>query len=59
MNQVLVLSNCSHPLDPARPAALSDHVDQAPRAAARAGRSLQDNVTGIVRAFAFTDRLYA
>jgi len=57
---VLVLSNCAHPLDPARPAAngpitLVRH--RAPPAAA--DDPCRTTSPEIVRAFQFTDRLYA
>jgi urea carboxylase-associated protein 2 len=57
---VLVLSNCPHPLDPARPAAggpvtLLRH--RAPPAAA--DDPCRTSSPEIVRAFQFTDRLYA
>ena len=60
MNQVLVLSNCSHPLNPARPAA----VEPITLIRQRAPPPAQDDPCRttspeIVRAFAFTDRLYA
>ena len=59
-NLVLVLSNCPHPLDPARPAAggpvaLVRH--RAPIAAA--DDPCRTMSPEIVRAFQFTDRLYA
>lgn len=60
MDLVLVLSNCAHPLDPARPAA------SAPIAAIRYRAPLPDandpcraSSPEIVRAFEFTDRLHA
>jgi len=60
MNLIVVLSNCAHPLDPARPASsapvnLIRH--RAPLAAPDdACRTVSPE---IVRAFTFTDRLYA
>jgi urea carboxylase-associated protein 2 len=59
MNLVLVLSNCAHPLDPARPAA----ADSVTLMRYRAPSSKQDDACRttspeIVRAFEFTDRLY-
>jgi uncharacterized protein YcgI (DUF1989 family) len=60
MNLIVVLSNCAHPLDPARPAApgpvtLIRHRAK-PAAPDDACRTVSPE---IVRAFAFTDRLYA
>ena len=47
MNLILVASNCPHPLDPARPAAIgTGHADQAPRGACERGRCLPDGVAG-------------
>src|SRR6202048_5324951 len=60
MNAVLVLSNCAHPLDPARPAAsravvlVRHHV---PLAAA--DDPCRTGSPEAIRAFGFTDRLYA
>jgi uncharacterized protein len=60
MNVVLVLSNCAHPLDPARPSAAGPVTvirHRLPRAGlADPCRTLSPE---IVRAFEFTDRLYA
>jgi urea carboxylase-associated protein 2 len=60
MNLVLVLSNCAHPLDSARPAA-ADLVTliryRAP--APRPDDPCRTTSPEIVRAFEFTDRLYA
>jgi uncharacterized protein len=60
MNLMLVLSNCAHPLDPARPAA----TDPVTLIRYRAPPSKPDDACRttspeIVRAFEFTDRLYA
>src|SRR3981081_3927910 len=60
MNLVLVLSNCAHPLDPARPAAadpitLIRHRAPLPRH----DDPRRTTPAEIVRAFEFTDRLYA
>ena len=60
MNLALVLSNCSHPLDPTRPAA----AEPITLIRHRAPSPAQDDPCRtmspeIVRAFAFTDRLYA
>jgi urea carboxylase-associated protein 2 len=60
MNVVLVLSNCAHPLDPARPSAAGP-VTLIRHRVPRAGpddpcRTISPE---IVRAFEFTDRLYA
>jgi uncharacterized protein YcgI (DUF1989 family) len=60
MNLALVLSNCSHPLDPTRPAA----AEPITLIRHRAPPPAQDDPCRttspeIVRAFAFTDRLYA
>src|SRR5580704_5534800 len=60
MNLVLVLSNCAHPLDPARPAAadlvtLIRHRAPAPRP----DDPCRTTSPEIIRAFEFTDRLYA
>lgn len=59
-NLVLVLSNCPHPLDPARPAAggpVSLVRHRLPPAAA--DDPCRTTSPEIVRAFEFTDRLYA
>jgi uncharacterized protein YcgI (DUF1989 family) len=57
---VLVLSNCSHPLDPARPAAGGPVTLLRHRApAAAADDPCRTSSPEIVRAFQFTDRLYA
>src|SRR6266478_4994297 len=58
MNQVLVLSNCSHPLDPARPAA-AEPITLIRHRAPPPARDDPCRTTSpeIVRAFAFTDRL--
>ena len=60
MNVLLVLSNCAHPLDPARPAAtdpitLIRHRAPSPRP----DDPCRTTSPEIVRAFEFTDRLYA
>ena len=57
---VLVLSNCPHPLDPARPAA-NDPVTLVRHRAlpAEADDPCRTTSPEIVRAFQFTDRLYA
>src|SRR5450631_4305049 len=60
MNLALVLSNCSHPLDPTRPAA----AEPITLIRHRAPPPAQDDPCRttspeIVRAFVFTDRLYA
>ncbi|MDB5606204.1 MAG: hypothetical protein JWP25_3104 [Bradyrhizobium sp.] len=60
MNLALVLSNCSHPLDPARPAAsgpvtLTRHRAPPPEQ----DDPCRTTSPEIVRAFEFTDRLYA
>ena len=61
MNLVLVLSNCAHPLDPARPAAAASSITlvrhHAPPAAA--DDPCRTTSPEAVRAFEFTDRLYA
>jgi uncharacterized protein len=60
MNLVLVLSNCSHPLDPARPAASGPITLIRYRAPAPAPDDpCRTTSPEIVRAFEFTDRLYA
>jgi len=60
MNLVLVLSNCAHPLDPARPAA-TDPVTLIRYRAPPPGSDDPCRTTSpeIVRAFEFTDRLFA
>jgi urea carboxylase-associated protein 2 len=60
MNLVLVLSNCAHPLDPARPAA-ADSITFMRHRVPPPTRDDPCRTTSpeIVRAFAFTDRLYA
>jgi urea carboxylase-associated protein 2 len=60
MNLVLVLSNCSHPLDPARPA-VSGPVTLIRHRAPPLAQDDPCRTTSpeIVRAFEFTDRLYA
>jgi uncharacterized protein len=60
MNLVLVLSNCAHPLDPARPADTGP-ITLIRHRAPPAGRDDLCRTTSpeIVRAFEFTDRLYA
>jgi urea carboxylase-associated protein 2 len=60
MNLVLVLSNCAHPLDPARPAASGPITlvrFRAPLAAT--DDPCRTTSPEAVRAFEFTDRLYA
>jgi urea carboxylase-associated protein 2 len=60
MNLVLVLSNCAHPLDPARPAAAEPIGLVRYRAPAPAHDDpCRTALSEIVRAFEFTDRLYA
>jgi urea carboxylase-associated protein 2 len=60
MNVLLVLSNCSHPLDPARPAASGPITLIRHRAPPPAqDDACRTTSPEIVRAFAFTDRLYA
>jgi urea carboxylase-associated protein 2 len=60
MNLVLVLSNCAHPLDPARPAATDPITLIRYRASApRQDDPCRTTSPEIVRAFEFTDRLYA
>jgi urea carboxylase-associated protein 2 len=57
---VLVLSNCAHPLDPARPAANGPITLVRHRAPlAEAGDPCRTTSPEIIRAFQFTDRLYA
>ena len=60
MNLVLVLSNCAHPLDPARPA-LAGPVTLIRHRVPPAAPDDPCKTTSpeIARAFAFTDRLYA
>jgi uncharacterized protein len=60
MNLVLVLSNCAHPLDPARPAA-SGPIGLIRHRAPSPAKDDPCRTTSpeIVRAFEFTDRLYA
>lgn len=60
MNLVLALSNCAHPLDPARPAA-TDPITYIRYRALPPERDDPCRTTSpeIVRAFEFTDRLYA
>jgi uncharacterized protein len=60
MNIVLVLSNCAHPLDPARPAA-SGPVTLIRFRAPPPAKDDPSRTTSpeIIRAFEFTDRLYA
>jgi len=60
MNAVLVLSNCAHPLDPARPSAARPVVlvrHRVPPAAA--DDPCRTGSPEAMRAFEFTDRLYA
>jgi uncharacterized protein len=60
MNVVLVLSNCAHPLDPARPAASGPITLIRHRAPPPAQHDpCRTTSPEIVRAFEFTDRLYA
>jgi urea carboxylase-associated protein 2 len=60
MNLVLALSNCAHPLDPARPAAAEPIGLVRYRASAPAHDDpCRTTLSEIVRAFEFTDRLYA
>ena len=57
---VLVLSNCAHPLDPARPAANGPITLVRYRAPlAEADDPCRTTSPEIIRAFQFTDRLYA
>jgi urea carboxylase-associated protein 2 len=60
MNLVLVLSNCAHPLDPARPAS-SGPISLIRHRAPSPAKDDPCRTTSpeIVRAFEFTDRLYA
>jgi urea carboxylase-associated protein 2 len=60
MNAILVLSNCAHPLDPARPSAAQPVVlvrHRIPQAAA--DDPCRTGSPEAMRAFQFTDRLYA
>jgi urea carboxylase-associated protein 2 len=60
MNLVLALSNCAHPLDPARPVAAASITllrHRVPEAAV--DDPCRTTSPEVVRAFAFTDRLYA
>ncbi len=60
MNLLLVLSNCAHPLDPARPAATGPITLIRHRALSpRSDDPCRTKSPEIVRAFEFTDRLYA
>jgi uncharacterized protein YcgI (DUF1989 family) len=60
MNLVLVLSNCAHPLDPARPAGSGPITLIRHRAPPPAQDDPRRTTSAeIVRAFEFTDRLYA
>jgi len=60
MNLVLVLSNCAHPLDPARPAASGPITLVRHRAPPPAQDDPRRTTSAeIIRAFEFTDRLYA
>ena len=60
MNLVLVLSNCAHPLDPARPVAADPITSIRHRAPSPAPDDpCRTTSPEIVRAFEFTDRLYA
>ncbi|WP_213736403.1 urea amidolyase associated protein UAAP1 [Bradyrhizobium sp. dw_411] len=60
MNLVLVLSNCAHPLDPARPAATDPVTLIRYRAPSpKPDDACRTTSPEIVRAFEFTDRLYA
>jgi urea carboxylase-associated protein 2 len=60
MNLVLVVSNCAHPLDPARPAASGPITLIRHRAPPPAPDDpCRTTSPEIVRAFEFTDRLYA
>jgi hypothetical protein len=60
MNLMLVLSNCAHPLDPARPAATDSITLIRYRVSTpRQDDSCRTTSPEIVRAFEFTDRLYA
>jgi len=60
MNAILVLSNCAHPLDPARPSATQPVVlvrHRVPQVAA--DDPCRTGSPEAMRAFQFTDRLYA
>src|SRR5258708_6475041 len=60
MNAILVLSNCAHPLDPARPSAARPVVLVRHRATpAAVDDPCRTGSPEAVRAFEFTDRLYA
>jgi uncharacterized protein len=60
MNLVLVLSNCAHPLDPARPAASGSITLIRHRAPPPAQDDPRRTTSAeIIRAFEFTDRLYS
>ena len=60
MNAILVLSNCAHPLDPARPSAARPVMLVRHRVApAAAGDPCRTGSPEAMRAFEFTDRLYA
>jgi len=60
MNLILVVSNCPHPLDPARPAAIGPVTLVKHRAAlASAEDACRTASPEATRAFAFTDRLFA
>jgi urea carboxylase-associated protein 2 len=60
MNLVLVLSNCAHPLDPARPAASESITLIRHRAPPPAQDDPRRTTSAeIIRAFEFTDRLYS
>ena len=60
MNVVLVLSNCAHPLDPARPSATGPATLIRHRVPRAGPDDLCRTISPeIIRAFEFTDRLYA
>jgi len=60
MNAILVLSNCAHPLDPARPSAARPVMLVRHRAVpAAADDPCRTGSPEAMRAFEFTDRLYA
>jgi urea carboxylase-associated protein 2 len=59
MNLMLVLSNCSHPLNPARPAASGPITLVRHRAPPAQDDPCRNTSPEIARAFEFTDRLYA
>ena len=60
MNLILVASNCPHPLDPARPAAIGPVMLVKHRAAATTTEDVCRTASPeAARAFAFTDRLFA